>query len=162
MTAEKCAALAKRTFRSKKGGAMTTLVKWTPFRELDLFDRRFKRAFGDFGFAPTFAPAADIYETPEEFVVELEVPGYEEKELGIMVSDHVLTVRGERKEATEQEEKAFLLHERLEKFFERRFNLPPEADTAKLTATFRQGVVEIHAPKALESKPRKIPIGGMK
>jgi HSP20 family protein len=138
---------------------MTTLVKWTPFRELELFDRRMRRMLEDVGFGPTFVPAADVYETPEEFVVELEVPGYEEKELRIEVSDHTLTVKGERQEAKEAEEKAFLLHERLERFFERRFQLPAEADAAKLTATFRQGVVEIHAPKAIDTKPRKIPLG---
>jgi HSP20 family protein len=141
---------------------MTTLVKWAPFREFELFDRRLRRMYDEVGFGPTFVPAADIYETPEEFVVELEVPGYEEQELGIEVSDHMLTVTGERKELKEAEDKAFLLHERLEKLFERRFHLPPEADTGKLTARFEHGVVEIHAPKAIETKPRKIPIGAKK
>jgi HSP20 family protein len=138
---------------------MTTLVKWTPVRELEFFDRRMQRMLEHMGFDPTFVPAADVYETPEEFVVELEVPGYEEMELGIEVSDHRLTVKGERKETKEADEKAYLLHERLEKLFERRFQLPTEADTAKLTATFNQGVVEIHAPKAIKKKPRKIPLG---
>jgi HSP20 family protein len=141
---------------------MTTLVKWTPFRDFDFLDRRIRRMFDDVGFAPSFVPAADVYETLEEFVVELEVPGYEEKELGIEVSDHMLTVRGERKETNEEQDKAFLLHERLEKLFERRFQLPADADTDKLTAIFKQGVVEIHAPKAIETKPRTIPIGAKK
>jgi HSP20 family protein len=141
---------------------MTTLVRWTPFRELDLFDRRMRRMLEDVGIGPAFMPAADVYETPEEFVVELEVPGYEEQELGIEVSDHVLTVKGERKETKQAEDKAFLLHERLEKFFERRFQLPPEADTQKLTARFEQGVVEIHAPKAIDTKPRKVPLDAKK
>jgi len=138
---------------------MTTLVKWTPFRELELFDRRVRRMLEDIGYGSAFVPAADVYETPDEFVVELEVPGYEEKELGIEVSDHMLTVRGERKVTKEEQEKSFLLHERLEKLFERRFRLPPEADTEKVTARFEQGVIEIHAPKAVETKPRKIPLG---
>ncbi len=138
---------------------MTTLVKWTPFRELDLMERRMRRMLEDVGFGPLMLPAADVYETPEEFVVELEVPGFEEKEIGIEVSDHMLTVKGERKEAKEEKEKTFLLHERLEKLFERRFQLPTEADTKKVTAIFKQGVLEIHAPKAVEAKARKIPIG---
>jgi HSP20 family protein len=137
---------------------MTTLVRWTPFRELDLMERRMRRLFEDVGFGPATVPAADVYETPQEFVVELEVPGYEEKDLGLEVTDHTLVVRGEVKEATEEKEKAFLLHERLERFFERRFALPEQADTEKLTATFRKGVLEVHAPKIVEAKPRKIAI----
>ena len=141
---------------------MTTLVKWTPFRDLEFADRRMRRLLDEIGFGPALGPAADVYETPEEYVVELEVPGYEEKELGIEVSDHVLTVKGQRKEAREAEDKAFLLKERLEKLFERRFQLPAEADTTKLTARFEHGVIEIHAPKASETKPRRIPIGAKK
>jgi HSP20 family protein len=103
-------------------------------------------------------PAADIYETKDEYVFELEVPGYEEKELTIEVSDHVLTVKGEHKEKTEEKEKAFHLHERLEREFERRFKLPSTVETEKLVATFKQGVLELHAPKAEQVLPKKIPI----
>jgi HSP20 family protein len=137
---------------------MTTMRKWSPFGELDSMERRMRRMFEEIGFAPTLGPAADIFETDDEFVVELEVPGYEEKELGIEVSDHVLTVKGERKEAKEQEEKAFRLHERLEREFERRFELPAEADTEHIQARFAKGVLEVHAPKLAISKPQKVEI----
>jgi HSP20 family protein len=138
---------------------MTTLVKWAPFRELDPLERRMRRLFDDIGFGPMTIPAADVYETPEEFVFELEVPGFEEKEIGLEVIDHTLTITGEVEKTKEQKEKTFLLHERLEKTFERRFHLPETADTEKLTATFIKGVLEIHAPKLVAPKPRKIPIG---
>ena len=137
---------------------MTTVVKWTPFRELDLMERRMRRMLEDVGFGPITMPAADVYETPEEFVVELEVPGYKEEELGLEVTDHTLTVRGEIKRQTEEKDKAFILHERLESHFERRFQLPVDADTEKLVARFEGGVLEVHAPKAPEAKPRKIEI----
>ena len=75
-----------------------TIVKWTPFTELDSMERRMRRLFEEIGFAPGLAPAADVYETDEEFVVELEVPGYEEKELSIEVSDHTLAIKGSRRE----------------------------------------------------------------
>jgi HSP20 family protein len=136
----------------------TSVVRWSPFRDLDLMERNMRRVFEGFGLFPTLFPAADIYETKDEYVVELEVPGYEEKELGIEVSDHTLTVKGERKEVTEQTEKTFRLHERLEKQFERTFILPSEADTAKVKATFKQGVLEVHAPKAKTAIPKKVPI----
>jgi HSP20 family protein len=137
---------------------VTTTRKWSPFGELDSMERRVRRMFEEIGFAPTLVPAADIFETDDEFVVELEVPGYEEKELGIEVSNHVLTVKGERKEAKEQEEKAFRLHERLEREFERRFELPAEADTKNIQAKFEKGVLEVHAPKLAISKPQKVEI----
>ena len=125
---------------------MTTLVKWTPFRELDLMERRMRRMLEDVGFGPITMPAADIYETPTEFVVELEVPGFEEQELKLEVTDHTLTVTGEAQAETKKEdEKTFILHERLARAFERRFQLPVDADTEKLAAKFDGGVLEIHA-----------------
>jgi HSP20 family protein len=136
----------------------TSLVRWSPFRELDLMERNMRRLFEGFGFFPALLPATDIYETKDEYVVELEVPGYEEKELGIEVSDHTLTVRGERKEIKEQAEKTFRLHERLEKEFERTFILPPEVETGKVKATFKQGVLEVHAPKVKAAIAKKVPI----
>ncbi len=134
---------------------MTTLVRWNPFRELELMDRGMGRMLMPL---PALLPAADVYETEDEFIVELEVPGYEQKELAIEVSDHVLTVKGEHKQAIEETEKTYRLHERPEREFERRFELPTIFDTAKLTATFQQGVLELHAPRVEAAVPKKIPI----
>lgn len=134
------------------------VVKWTPFRELDSMERQLRRFFGEFGLAPAFIPAADVYETDKEFVIELEVPGFAEKELEVEAFDHTLVVTGERKEAKETEDKTFRLRERLEKEFERRFMLPTEADTKHLKATFHDGVLEVHAPKLEISEPYKVEI----
>ena len=138
---------------------MTTLVRWTPFRELDLVDRHMRRVFDGLGFGPTTLPAVDVYETKGEFVVELEVPGFKEPELAIEVTDHVLTVKGERTETKQELERTFQLRERLERHFERRFELPPEADPAQMTAVFTNGVLEIHTPKVASVAPKKIQIG---
>jgi HSP20 family protein len=133
---------------------MTTMLKWSPFQDLDSVERRMRRMFEEVGFAPTLLPAADIYETDDEFVVEVEVPGYEETELGIEVSNHRLTIKG----AKEKKERAFRLHERLEREFERSFELPAEVDTKHVQAKFTKGVLEVHAPKLTVSKPQKIAI----
>jgi HSP20 family protein len=143
--------------RSRKEGEVMAIVRWTPFQELDAMERRMKRFF-DEGFVPASVPNADVYETDDEFVVELEVPGFEEKELAIEVTDHVLCVKGDRTEIKEEKKKSFQLHERLEKHFERRFTLPTEADMAKVTATFGQGVLEVHATKIKEAAPKKVAI----
>ena len=103
-------------------------------------------------------PAADVYERNGEFFYELEIPGFEEKDLTIEISDHVLAIKGERKEKTEGADKAYRLHERLERRFERRFEIPPTPDVEKLTANFKQGVLSVRTPLH-EQKPRKVPIG---
>jgi len=136
---------------------VTTVVRWDPFRELGLMERSM-RSLGMPLLQVPALPAADIYETEDEYVVELEVPGYEEKELTIEVFDHMLTVKGEHEVTTETKEKTYRLHERLEQEFQRRFELPKVVDTDKLTATFKQGVLELHAPKVEAAVPKKIPL----
>ena len=129
-----------------------------PFRELDSMERRSTADFDAWGLVPMLVPAADIYETADELVVELEVPGFDEKDLDVEVIDHVLTVKGTRKETREQDDRTFRLHERLDREFLRRFELPPEADTTKVKAVFTKGVLELHTPKAIEAKAHRIPI----
>ena len=135
-----------------------TIVKWTPFTELDSMERRVRRLFEEIGFAPALAPAADVYETGDEYVVELDLPGFEEKELSIEVYDHTLSIRGERETVKEEKAKEFVLHERLERQFERRFILPVAADTEHVKATFTKGVLEVHAPKLKKAQPKKVAI----
>jgi HSP20 family protein len=148
-----------------RGGTITiegrwhmAITRWTPFTELDSMERRMRRLFEEIGFAPVLAPAADVYETDDEFVVELEVPGYAEKELSIEVSDHTLAIKGERTKTKEEKTKEFALHERLEREFERRFILPGEADTDHVKAVFDNGVLEVHTPKLETTKPKKVTI----
>jgi HSP20 family protein len=135
-----------------------TLVRWNPLQELDAMERRMRRIFDEAGIAPAPLPAADVYETEGEWIFELEVPGFEEKQLTVEVGDHTLTVKGERLEKKEEKGKTFRLQERLAKEFERRFELPPEAETGKLAAEFKDGVLTVHAPKAKAATPRKIAI----
>ncbi|MFZ1879994.1 MAG: Hsp20/alpha crystallin family protein [Gaiellaceae bacterium] len=134
------------------------IVKWAPFSELDSVERRMRRLVDELGFAQSPLPSADAYETRDEFVVELEVPGYEEKELTIEVADHTLAIRGVRKTTKDEEQKQFSLHERLERTFERRFVLPAEAEIENVKAVFSKGVLEVHAPKTKTTEPRQVAI----
>ncbi|MEP7334543.1 MAG: Hsp20/alpha crystallin family protein [Actinomycetota bacterium] len=135
------------------------IVKWTPWTDLDAMERRLRRFFDETGFVPAPVPAADVYELEDDFVVELEVPGYEQKDLEIELTDHTLVVTGELKTAKEEQEKAFRLHERLEKSFERRFAVPPEVDLEQFHADFSKGVLKVTAPKLKGMEPKKIAIG---
>lgn len=141
-----------------KGGRMTTLVRWAPFQDLDVIERRMRRMLEEFGVAPAPLPAADMYETEKELVVELDVPGFDEKELALEVSDSTLTIKGERTSEKDEKERSFYLHERLEKHFERRFKLPPEADLEHVQAKFDAGVLEVHVPKIEKVKTRTVEI----
>jgi HSP20 family protein len=147
-------------FRSTEGGMMSH-VRWTPLTELDSIERRMRRLFEEIGFAPVLLPAADVYETDKEYVVELEAPGYQEKDLAVEVSDQMLVVTGQREGAKEEPAKRFSLHERLERTFERRFMLPAEADSKQLRATYGDGVLTVHAPKIRAAQPTKVAITGV-
>jgi HSP20 family molecular chaperone IbpA len=138
---------------ARKGGGMAMLT-WAPFRELDLVERRMRRMLDP----EYFVPAADIYEKNGEFVVQLEVPGFDENDLGIEITDHTLTVKGERKVETEKAEKSFYLHERFENAFVRSFELPAEVDAEHMKAEFAKGVLEVRAPKAEALLPKQVPI----
>jgi HSP20 family protein len=135
------------------------IVKWTPWTDLDAIERRMRRFFDEAGVVPAPMPAADVFETDGDFVVELEVPGYEQKDLEIELTDHTLVVTGELGTVKEETEKTFRLHERLEKSFERRFVVPMEVDLERFHADFSKGVLKVTAPKLKGMEPKKIAIG---
>lgn len=137
---------------------MATIVRWSPFQELEQLERRMRRMLAGQEMLGAPLPAADLYESDAEYVLELEVPGFQEKELEIDVTDHTLTIKGERKEEKEEKTKAFLLHERLETTFERRFALPEEANTDKIAASYKGGVLKVAAPKTPIEPKRTIEI----
>lgn len=141
---------------------MSTLVKQMPLTEFEAVERRLRRMLESWGLGPpilpVLMPAADVYEASGEYVVELELPGFEEKELDIQVSDHMLTIKGEREETKEEKAKSFRLHERLEHEFSRTFPLPTEVDTTHITATFEKGVLKVHLSMPTGVEPRKVEI----
>jgi HSP20 family protein len=137
---------------------MASLVRWAPFGDLDIVDRRMRRMLEDFGVAGARLPTSDVLETEKELIVKLDAPGFDEKDLSLEVSDHTLAVRGERSGAKEDEGAHFYVRERMDAQFERLFVLPPEADMSKVDATFKQGVLEVHVPKIELMTPRKIDI----
>ena len=135
-----------------------TIVRWSPFPEIEAFDRRICRMLDEVGIAPAAIPAADVYETDKEFTFELEAPGFEENELSVEVTDHTLIMRGEQLETKDEKDKQYRLHERLEKTFERRFALPLDVDTTSIGAEFTKGVLTVSAPRVEAPKPRKVAI----
>ena len=116
----------------------------SPYRDLELLDRQFNWLLKPLPFEPATTPAADVYENGDEIVVELEVPGYEQDELNVEVSDHTLAISGHREQKAPDE---LRLNERKTSTFERRFALPANTDIAHLAATYGKGVLTLHIPK---------------
>ena len=143
---------------------MTTLARWDPFRDLmsiqGEMNRLFGRTFagGDDVFAGSWAPALDIYETKEKFVVTVELAGVEPKDVEVSVEDSTLTIRGERKFSEEVEEENYRRVERRYGSFVRSFGLPQTTDADRIEASFDKGVLTIEVPKVEAAKPKKITV----
>jgi HSP20 family protein len=146
------------TGQPREEGTMARIAERTPFREFDAIERRMRGMLEGLGFMSALLPAADVYETADAIVVELEVPGYDENELSIEISDGTLKVTGERTETKEEAKKTFRARGRLKRTFERRFDLPIEADTERITAVFEKGVLELHVPKRKKGETHKVAI----
>lgn len=102
-------------------------------------------------------PAVNIYETPQEFVIEAEMPGVTRDELEVTVEGNQLTIVGRR--TAETVEGRFLLRERGSGMEYRRvFELDPALDTNRVTARLEQGLLTLVLPKAQELQPRRIPV----
>ena len=105
-------------------------------------------------------PAVDIVDLKKEIQVRVELPGMEEKNIDVEISDNMLTIRGERKEEREEGEKEsrFYLSERRYGSFERSLRLPENSDRDKPDAKFSKGVLTITFPKTKEAlqKTKKI------
>lgn len=103
-------------------------------------------------------PAVDVQETDSEYVVTADLPGVEPKDIEVSMDRGVLTVSGERKTESRDEKNGYRRVERFEGSFFRRLQLRDAADDADVSATAKQGVVEIRVPKAQGSRGRRISV----
>lgn len=103
-----------------------------------------------------WVPPVDVVEEEKEIVLLFDLPGVDQKDIDISVSGDQITVKGERKPTNS--EARFLRQERVFGPFSRTFALRVPVDIDKVTATYRNGVLEIHLPKAEEGKVKKVVI----
>ena len=106
----------------------------------------------------TWLPATDVRETETEYVVEADVPGLKKEDLTLTVQEGILTIRGERKKEEEVKKDNYHRVERTHGKFERIIELPGNVDEAKVTATFKDGVLRVALPKHEEEKPKQIEV----
>jgi len=144
---------------------------WRPFRELapmrdfDRMRREMDRLWDSFFERGPRAvetgewyPSLDVAETKNDIVVKAEVPGMDQKDIDISLSDGVLTIKGEKKQEREEKDENYHLVERSYGNFARSIRLPSEVMTEKINASYKNGVLKILLPKSDEAKKKEIKI----
>jgi HSP20 family protein len=147
-----------------------TVSRWDPFQDLlsiqDEMNQLFTRAFGQERPGRSgepvqqrlWAPALDISERKDAYVVTVEVPGVKPEELDITLEDGLLTIQGERRFTQESSDQQFHRVERRYGSFRRSITLPSQVQADQIEASFDNGVLEVVVPKAEEAKPKKITV----
>jgi HSP20 family protein len=141
-----------------------TLVKFAPSNELSNIGKKMKKFFEDFdspfvgdwgwkGFnSNVFTPRVDVTEDNENLYVTAEVPGVDKKNVKVSVVGDVLTISGEKKTEQRDEKKNYYRIERSYGSFSRSFTLPAEVMVDKISAEYKDGVLNVTMPKTEEAK----------
>jgi HSP20 family protein len=140
------------------------LIRWTPARDPFAFQNDLNRLFDEVlgvsrnqGSA-AWTPAVDVEEHPEGFTIRTDLPGLKLEDVKITFADNQLVLRGEKRREEEKKEGSFIRTERVYGQFERAFTLSHAVQPERISATYRDGVLEVNVPKAEEAKSREIPI----
>src|SRR5215216_1068560 len=158
----------------KEGDQMATRTRWDPFQDLrdaqeemaqmTQMSQMLARALGlqgqpqGSGTATAWAPALDISERKDAYLVTVELPGVEADDLEITLEDGLLTIQGERQFAHESSEQQFHRVERRYGAFRRSITLPAQVQAEQIEASFDNGVLQIVVPKMEEATPKRIQI----
>ncbi len=148
---------------------MSALTRWDPAKDIDELQNRVARIFG---LAPgrggngdkesmtvtQWAPPVDITEDDKEWVVKADLPEVKKEDVKVTVEDGVLTITGERRFEKEEKDKKYHRIERSYGNFLRSFTLPDAADSSKVSAEFKDGVIKVRLPKNDRAKPKAIEV----
>jgi HSP20 family protein len=148
-----------------------SLAPWRPFGEMAHWESEMERMFEDFfgrrlrpiwgeRWWPTKTPevsipAVDLYEEKDEIVAKVDLPGLEKDNIEVNISDHLLTVKGEKKREEETKEADYYRSERSYGSFTRTVDLPKEVQVDKAQASFKNGVLMVRLPKTEEAKKKE-------
>jgi len=135
------------------------------WREIEDILNRYTRALGQpqAGSQEVIAtgdwvPLVDIAETDRAFEIKVEIPDVNMEDVKVTVDNRVLTIWGERKQEKEEEGKKFHRVERYYGVFTRSFTLPDNVDESKVTATFKNGMLNLQIQKAKVAKKKAIEV----
>lgn len=144
------------------------VVRWEPARELATLQSEMSRLVNHFWgaadaggsrSATAWLPALDVWESEDELVLALDLPGISEEDVSVEVDEGVLTISGERSRTSEETNDRYYRFERRFGQFSRSVTLPQGIDASGIKAEFTSGVLEVHVPKPAERKPTRIQIG---
>jgi len=144
--------------------AMTMYRPNTIQNALSDFDRYFESFFGD-SVLPTTRilnrlPAVDVRETEKNYIVEMELPGYDEKDIEIHIDGASLSIASKQEDSSNKEADngTWLLRERHLSSFSRSFKLPENANPEEVNAEFKNGILKLDINKRAEAQKRAIRI----
>ena len=106
-------------------------------------------------------PPVDIKEDDKAFTISAEIPGYDESEIELFIEKHTMVIKGEKKSEDEKKEedgRKYLLRERRNVSFERSFTLPENLDEQNISASFKNGILDVTLPKLPKAEPKRIEV----
>ena len=133
------------------------ITRYEPWGLLSQLQRELERGTAEGSTATAeWAPAVDIKEEADKFVIHADIPGVKPEEIDISMEDGVLTIRGEKKSKAQTEKEGYKRVERTYGSFYRRFSLPDTANAEAISAASKHGVLEVVIPKREAVQPKKI------
>jgi len=151
---------------------MPSRMQWDPFQDLrsaqdelnqlNPMNHQMSSLFGQrqaaAGATPAWAPALDISERKDAYLVTVELPGVDLDDLELTLEEGMLTIQGERHFAHDSSEQQFHRIERRYGAFRRSITLPAHVQADAVEATIEDGVLQLVVPKAEEAKPKRIEV----
>lgn len=144
------------------------LVRWDPFRELEEVSNRLNRMLAhpashaandkEAMIVADWTPSVDISETAAEYLIKAEIPDVKKEDVKVTLDDGVLTLQGVRRHEQEEKGKKFHRIERSYGSFARTFSVPDVVEAEHVKAEFKDGVLNLHLPKAEKAKPKTIEV----
>ena len=142
------------------------LVRWQPFREIEEVQREMNRLFDEMaspstrreGGGITFAPAAELEETPDSYHLKLEVPGMNPDDSSVDVTAEAVAISGERRVEKQAEAKGTTRSEFRYGRFQRVLPLPGRINNQKVSAEYKHGILHLMLPKAEEEKNKVVKV----
>jgi HSP20 family protein len=143
-----------------------SIRRWDPFDELSSLRESMERLFDDFftrrpvrAPGPTlWEPAIELFETGNEVVFRAEMPGIDPQSVDVTVAEDTLTIKGEARAAQEQKGRNYYRRELRYGAFERAVGLPVSVQADQAKASFKNGILEIHIPKAERAKAKSVKV----
>jgi HSP20 family protein len=142
---------------------MATLVRWEPFREIAALQNEMSRFMNvleeNSRTTRNWVPALDVWETEDEIVYALDLPGIPEDEISVELDEGALTITAERERTDQESNDRFYRFERRYGTFTRTFGVPQGVGEGDVHADYKDGVLEVHVKKPEQPKPKRIQIG---